>query len=88
MQGCTDGRKEAEGRGLDSAPAPSLGSRVNNYWKGQNSTFLALQMEMPVVTARFQGGSVDMSCEDTAPQREAWPARELKREAECGSSWL
>lgn len=61
---------------------------MNNYWKGQNSTFLALQMEMPVVTARFQGGSVDMSCEDTAPQGEAWPARELKREAECGSSWL
>lgn len=38
------------------ALAPPLGFRVNTYWKGQNNTFAALQMEMPTGKARFQGG--------------------------------
>lgn len=29
------------------APAPSLGFRVSTYWKGQNNTFVALEMDMP-----------------------------------------
>lgn len=93
-QGCSDGREEAEGRILlqqdpllpsGQAPAPPLGFRVNTSREGHTNTFAGLQVQMPTGTGRFQGGSVDVSCEDMAPP---WPAREPEREAECGSSWL
>jgi len=90
---CGDGWEEAEGQTLlqqeaflpvGQAIASPLGFGVNTYWKGQNNTAPALEMDMPVATA----GCLRGVCRHVL-WRHGSPGRGMarKREEEGGRMW-